>query len=297
MKSSLQCFPCIDEEMEIDGDNKKLKSSLSSSSGYLERDMGSSGIRINLKNDVRVFVDSSSTSTNQVDMQCFPCINDEMRIDGDNKVLNSLISPSSNSGQIQRDMSSSRNHITLNKDFRVMVDSSSINTTNQGSDVSDSVSIDSLFGTSVNTEPCSKKLQSDTELLQESIRNTAELLDKWNSELKLDVYVFDQFRSEFNVLEAIEPNKRLLLPYIYFDPYKFPCHEGFDGEGWRNLLHHLEREAHTQGFCIHSNGYGRGGKNKYRRLVCKHGILYRNSLNDRKAVPSFLRNYKFVMVK
>ena len=65
MKSSLQGFPCIDEEMVIDGDNKKLNSSLLPSSRYLERDKGSSGILINLKNDVRVLVDSSSTSTNQ----------------------------------------------------------------------------------------------------------------------------------------------------------------------------------------------------------------------------------------
>ena len=128
--------------------------------------------------------------------------------------------------------------------------------------------------------------------LQKSIRTTVDLLDNWVSELNLDVFVFDQFRHKYNVLEATDSNKRLLFPYIYFDPLKYPFHDGFDGEGWKKLLHHLEREAYTQGFGLLATGYGRGGKNVYRRLVCKHGVLYQNSIDERKSVTNYRKTAK-----
>ena len=221
-------------------------------------------------------------------LHCLPC-NDEAKKEGDNSNFNLSSSPSTRF--FESDIQSIGNDVTLNNNFSVLLESSSSSSTHVSLEVSDDLSTDSLLGSSngINRET-KDEVPSETAFLQKSIRSTADLLENWKAELNLDVYVFDQFRHKFNVLEAIDSNKRLVVPYIYFDPKKYPSCDGFDGEGWRNLLRHLEREAYTEGFGIHSNGYGNGCKNLYRRIVCKHGILYRNSVKNRKGVTNYRKN-------
>ena len=217
---------------------------------------------------------------------CLPC-NDDAETEGNNNRSNLLLLPSRGSFEI--DMRSKGNDVNLNNELSVLLDSSS-SSSHVGLDDSDDLSTDSLLGSSnTKNREIKEDFPSETVTLQKSIRSTADLLENWKSELHLDVYVYDQFRPKYNILEAIESNK-LLLPYIYFDPMQYPSHDGFDGEGWRNLLRHLERESYKEGFCIHSNGYGNGCSNQYRRLVCKHGILYRNSLKDRKCISNYRKN-------
>jgi len=83
------------------------------------------------------------------------------------------------------------------------------------------------------------------------------------------------YTEKVDILEAIDENKRLLLPYLYFDPSKFPSLDEFKGKGWSNLLQHLEQECFSEGYLLCCNGYSSGAKsNKYRRIVCSHSILY-----------------------
>ena len=126
-----------------------------------------------------------------------------------------------------------------------------------------------------------------TRSIQKAIKSTTQVLNNWDTELKVGVIVNGVYVDKYNILEATNPLKGMLPPYIYFDPLKFNIRNGFKGEGWKSLLQHLERESFSAGFSICSNGYGSGSKNKYRKLVCKHNLLYRNNMIDRKAKPNY----------
>ena len=130
-------------------------------------------------------------------------------------------------------------------------------------------------------------LVSSTRSIQKAIKSTSQGLNNWETELKVGVIVNGVYVEKYNILEAINPLKGMLLPYIYFDPLKFSVQDGFNGKGWKALLQHLERESFSAGFSICCNGYGSGSKNKYRKLVCKHNILYRNSMVDRKSKTNY----------
>jgi len=90
-------------------------------------------------------------------------------------------------------------------------------------------------------------------------------------------------------LDTISIDKRLVPPHIYFSPRIFDPVEGFYGKGWKDLLQHLERESFSQGFSVHSQGYGSraGTKNKYRRVGCQHAVVYRNSISRRRSVDNY----------
>ena len=91
-------------------------------------------------------------------------------------------------------------------------------------------------------------------------------------------------RSQIQVTSNI---KKLIPPYVYFDPLQLPTENEFYGNGWKKLLRHLERESFKEGFSVCFNGYGNASKQKYRRIVCEHSLLYRNNVQDRKAVSSY----------
>jgi len=123
--------------------------------------------------------------------------------------------------------------------------------------------------------------------IQAAIKEVTEALNHWDSKLRLGVFVYGTYTEKVGILEAIDENKRLLLPYLYFDPSKFPSLDGFKGKEWSNLLQHLERESFSEGYSLCCNGYGRGAKFKHREIVCNHSILYRNSMQERKSKPGY----------
>ena len=123
--------------------------------------------------------------------------------------------------------------------------------------------------------------------IQIAIKEVTEALNHCDSKLRLGVFVHGTYTEKVDILDAIDENKRLLLPYLYFDPSKFPSLDGFKGKGWSNLLQHLERESSSEGYSLCCNGYGRGAKFKHRRIVCSHSIMYPTSIQDRKSEPGY----------
>ena len=126
-----------------------------------------------------------------------------------------------------------------------------------------------------------------TKTIQKAIKATCVVLNSWESELKVGVIVNGIYNHKYNILEVTSNIKKLIPPYVYFDPLQFPTDNGFYGNGWKKLLQHLERESFKEGFSVCCNGYGNGSKQKHRRIVCKHSLLYRNNVQDRKAVSSY----------
>ena len=126
-----------------------------------------------------------------------------------------------------------------------------------------------------------------TRIIQRAIKATSVALNNWDSQLNIGVFVNGIFQKKYNILEVTSKNKGLIPPYIYFDPSIYPIENGFVGEGWKNLLQHLERESFKEGFSVCCNGYGNASKQTYRRIVCKHSLLYRNKVEKRKAVSSY----------
>ena len=168
-------------------------------------------------------------------------------------------------------------------------------------DILDSLSQDSLDGECTDKESTNSNVDVDVDInsnininigrgkkLQEVITKAIEAQNHWDTQFNLDVIVYGVLVKKFNALDAISIDKRLVPPHIYFNPRIFDPEEGFYGKGWKDLLQHLERESFSQRFSVHSQGYGKGGKDKYRRVGYKHGVVYRNSISRRRSIDNYL---------
>ena len=168
-------------------------------------------------------------------------------------------------------------------------------------DILDSLSQDSLDGECTDKESTNSNVGVDVDInsnininivgrgkkLQEVVTKAIEAQNDWDTQFNLDVFVYSALVKKLNVLCAISIDKRLVPPHIYFHPQIFDPAEGFYGKGWKDLLQHLERESFSQGFSVRSQGYGKAGKDKYRRVGCQHGVVYRNSISRRRSVDNY----------
>ena len=125
---------------------------------------------------------------------------------------------------------------------------------------------------------------NSTRSIQKAIKTTTRILNNWDCELKVGIFVHGVFNDNFNIMEATPKNKGLLLPYLYFNPVKFSPKNNFSGNFWTKLVQYLGRQSLQEGFSLISNGYGKNRKDKYRRMVCKCSLQYRNSYTSRKSI-------------
>jgi len=88
-------------------------------------------------------------------------------------------------------------------------------------------------------------------------------------------------------MEATSLNQ-LMHAYLYFDPVTFSPLNSFYGEGWMKLLQYLGSKCLEGGVSLCSNEYGNKSKDKYRRIVCKCSLQYRNSYTNRKSINDYL---------
>jgi len=59
----------------------------------------------------------------------------------------------------------------------------------------------------------------NTRSIQKAIKTTTRILNNWDCELKVGIYVHGIYTDNYNIMEAISLNK-LMPPYLYFDPLK-----------------------------------------------------------------------------
>jgi len=96
----------------------------------------------------------------------------------------------------------------------------------------------------------------NTRSIQKAIKISTRILNNWDCDLIVGVYVHGIYNDNYNIMEAISLNK-LMPPYLYFDPLKFSPLNGFYGEGWTKLLQYLGSKSLEEGFSLCSNGYGK----------------------------------------